>query len=61
MHHLIETLSSLVRSPLPSRLIASEPLDHPCLVSAPHGLIDDLPLPAFSVADDGAISILAER
>jgi hypothetical protein len=63
MHHLIETLSSLVRTPhsVAADALAAEPLDHPCLIAAPPALIDDMPLPAFSQASDGAISLVAGR
>ncbi|MDZ4395143.1 hypothetical protein [Cypionkella sp.] len=62
MHHIIETLSSFIRSPSVSGTgtDAPEPLDHPCLVSAPQALIDDLPLPAYSIASDGSITLVTE-
>jgi hypothetical protein len=63
MHDLIETLSSFIRAShsVAANVQAAEPLDHPCLIAAPPALIDDLPLPAFSLASDGAISLVAGR
>lgn len=63
MRHLIATLSSLIQPPhaAAADAAAGEPLDHPCLVAASHAFIDDLPLPAFSVAQDGGITLVALR
>jgi hypothetical protein len=62
MTQITSILASLFR---PSRsagfaAAATEPLDHPCLISARHAFLDDLPRPVFAVNSDGSISLVAE-
>jgi hypothetical protein len=62
MHQLFRILSSLLRVSQPdkARAFGREPLDHPCLSDASRAFLDDLPLPAFAIARDGTIIMLAE-
>jgi len=57
MHHLTPILAAIFRSPARP---AAEPLDHPCLIGAGHTLLDDLPLPAFTLTREGAVRLVGE-
>lgn len=63
MQYLTNILTSLVQSTnlVGSLAKYSEPLDHPCLATASHDFIDDLPLPAFAIGSDGSIKLITEE
>jgi hypothetical protein len=37
-----------------------EPLDHPSLIHACRAVIDDLPLPAYTIRSDGTVVIMGD-
>jgi hypothetical protein len=62
MQHILEILATPFRHFQPATVLRGsvEPLDHPCLITAPHGVLDDLPLPAYAVDRDGRVRLVGE-